>query len=261
MTPELQTVTQETAVAAATAAGQYVTHILVKENAAEGHSVQPDAATIYYSLQDQNLRDQQAYQTEEQVATIDSEGQFEPPKEGNSATHVLEADVTYDAQIDANKGHVDPDPSAELNTSTDQQSFQSSQNNQHTAHEDHQQRELGTEAPLSQVDSNRRDQQQQYYTQNGGTQRGYQNQRARGIGYGGRGRGYANGRGRGRRNNEALYNAVPTQRGYTNGRGQYYGQGNYYARNYNNGRGRGRRNSEMPYNMAPSQRSAIAATN
>lgn len=264
MTPELQTVTQQTAAAAATAAGQFVTQVYVHEKSAEGHVFHPEAeaATIYYPPQDHSGTEQNLYQTETYSATSAGGGdQLSSVGEDNSLSqYVAENGSSFEvSQSDISQSPKNHSPTLDHESHPNAEQLPSHpqvphQKQQQPAPEGH--RELDPEPELHQrqPEYQRRDQ-QQYYSQNGGTPRGYQGQRGgRGMGYGsGRGRGYMNVRG-GR-----------TGRGgsYSGGRGQYYDQGNYYPRNYNSGRGRGRRSDEMVYNhgAGPSQKSAIAATN
>eukprot|EP00252_Welwitschia_mirabilis_P008215 TRINITY_DN1994_c0_g1_i1.p1 TRINITY_DN1994_c0_g1~~TRINITY_DN1994_c0_g1_i1.p1 ORF type:complete len:396 (-),score=57.44 TRINITY_DN1994_c0_g1_i1:682-1869(-) len=99
MTPELQTVTQETAVAAANAAG-YVTQILVHEHVAEGSQLQPDAAPMYFSLPDQSTDNQHVMHQAEHVSPVDATDQLESAREDNSATeHMSETAASYEAQV------------------------------------------------------------------------------------------------------------------------------------------------------------------
>lgn len=266
MTPELQTVTQQTAAAAATAAGQFVTQVYVHEKSAEGHVFHPEAeaATMYYPPQDHSGTEQNLYQAEEYSATSAGGGdQLSSVGEDNSSSqYVAENGSSFEvSQSDISQSPKNPSPTLDHESHAHAEQLPShpqvphqKQQQQQPVTEDHQELDLEPEVHQRQQEYQRRDQ-QQYYSQNGGMSRGYQGQRGgRGMGYGsGRGRGYMNGRG-GR-----------TGRGgsYSGGRGQYYEQGNYYPRNYNSGRGRGRKSDEMVYNHAtgPSQKSAIAATN
>lgn len=263
MTPELQTVTQQTAAAAATAAGQFVTQVYVHEKSAEGHAFHPEAeaATIYYPPQDHSGTEQNLYQAEAYSGTSAGGGdQLSSVGEDNLSQYVAENGSSFEvSQSDISQSPKNPSPTLDHESHANAEQLPSHpqvphQKLQQPAPEGHQELDLEPEVHQRQPEYQRRDQ-QQYYSQNGGTSRGYQGQRgARGMGYGsGRGRGYMNVRG-GR-----------TVRGgsYSGGRGQYYDQGNYYPRNYNSGRGRGRRSDEMVYNhgTGPSQKSAIAATN
>lgn len=261
MTPELQTVTQQTAAAAATAAGQFVTQVYVHEKSAEGHVFHPEAeaAMIHYAPQDHSGTEQKLYEAEEYSATSAGGGdQLNSVGEENSyAQYVAENGSSFEvSQSDISQSPKNPSPTLDHESHAEQLPSHSQvphQKQQQAVPEGHQELDLEPEVHQRQSEYQRRDQ-QQYYSQNGGMSRGYQGQRGgRGMGYGGgRGRGYMNGRG-GR-----------TGRGgsYSGGRGQYYDQGNYYPRN-NSGRGRGRKSDEMVYNQAtgPSQKSAIAATN
>lgn len=264
MTPELQTVTQQTAAAAATAAGQFVTQVYVHEKSAEGHVFNPEAeaATIYYPPQDHSGTEQNLYQTETYSATSAGGGdQLSSVGEDNSLSqYVAENGSSFEvSQSDISQSPKNHSPTLDHESHPNAEQLPSHpqvphQKQQQPAPEGHRELDAEPELQQRQPEYQRRDQ-QQYYSQNGGTSRGYQGQRGgRGMGYGsGRGRGYMNVRG-GR-----------TGRGgsYSGGRGQYYDQGNYYPRNYNSGRGRGRRSDEMVYNhgTGPSQKSAIAATN
>lgn len=264
MTPELQTVTQQTAAAAATAAGQFVTQVYVHEKSAEGHVFNPEAeaATIYYPPQDHSGTEQNLYQTETYSATSAGGGdQLGSVGEDNSLSqYVAENGSSFEvSQSDISQSPKNHSPTLDHESHPNAEQLPSHpqvphQKQQQPAPEGHRELDAEPELQQRQPEYQRRDQ-QQYYSQNGGTSRGYQGQRGgRGMGYGsGRGRGYMNVRG-GR-----------TGRGgsYSGGRGQYYDQGNYYPRNYNSGRGRGRRSDEMVYNhgTGPSQKSAIAATN
>eukprot|EP01018_Ginkgo_biloba_P016981 Gb_07583 [translate_table: standard] len=261
MTPELQTVSQQTAAAAATAAGQYVTQILVQETSAEGPVFQTEGATTYYPPQDQSGAEQQFYQTEENSAA--PVGAVEQSNSvGVNSSYVAETNASFEIpQSEVNEIPVNTSAASDQDDSQPQQLPFHSQlpqpKQQQQLHEARQQLEPEPEEN-QQLQPERKEHQQhpQYHSQNGGTSRGYQGQKgARGMGYGGggRGRGYINGRGsRGGRGG-----------GYSNGRGQYYDQGNYYPRNYYSGRGRGGKGGGVMYNLAAgsSEDSAIAGTN
>ncbi|GLJ44986.1 hypothetical protein SUGI_0946950 [Cryptomeria japonica] len=244
MIPEFQTISQQTAAAAATTAGQYVTQALAQDSSAEGNIYHTEAPTVYYKPEDQSHEEQKFYHTEEYNGTpdgtedpLDSVGEVNP-----SALYVPQNDTSLeDTQSYANQ-NASLDPALEQRESHMEPLMSQSQVPQQKQHspvqQGHQELELDPKVHEQQQEYKHKESQQhaQYHSQNGGSSRGYQGQRGgRGMGYGGgRGRGYTNGRGRFGRGG-----------GYSNGRGQYYEQGNYYRRNFNSGRGRGRRNTEM----------------
>ncbi|KAH9329525.1 hypothetical protein KI387_001633 [Taxus chinensis] len=248
MTPELQTVSQQTAAAAATAVGQYVTQALAHENSAEGYMYQTEATTVYYQPEDQSGEEHKLYQTEEyNVTPAGAEHPSDSVEELNpAARYDTQNETSFEvAQSDADQIPTNLIPTVEQQESHTEHLLSESQvpqqKQQPPVQLGHQQLDLDLKANQQQLEHEHRDNQQhsQYHSQNGGPSRVYQGQRGgRGMGYGvGRGRGFMNGRG----------GRFGRGGGYSNGRGQYYEQGNYYRRNYNNGRGRGRKSAEMMY--------------
>eukprot|EP00249_Psilotum_nudum_P022684 c28609_g2_i1 orf=398-2038(+) len=227
MAPELQMVSQETAAAAATVAGQYATKALVDEASLVVGSLEVEEPSPFYTLQDQ----------------ASSQQQFSPPGEEFMPSNSVAASISLELPN-----------SHDIINSTPTYTSESS-----ALHEDIPQ--LSTLDVTDQVSAGRdlvsegeqvwvqqqeeevsprpKTMQQQPRMSNAIGPRGYQGPRGRGMGYGGRGRGYANGRGRGGRG-----------AGYLNGRGggQSYDQAGYYTRNYY-GRGSGRNARGMPYNV------------
>lgn len=244
MTPELQMVSQQTAAAVATAAGQYASQMLMHEASVGAGTLDSDSASMYFPHQDPATAQQMLFQTGEHYTsslTVDnsletSDGHLS----GNSAVP-YPSDSTVTDGIPQFGSQVDAVEMVPVNSSSMPEKQQIDPLDQPAQPEEpHQLQELQQE-------------QQSIVSNVSVGPRGYQGPRGgRGLGYGtgGRGRGYVNGRGRGGRGV------------YTNGRnGQYYAQGGYYPRNYyGRGTGRGARGGGPMYNgYANGQATTVAA--
>ncbi|KAJ7526367.1 hypothetical protein O6H91_16G003400 [Diphasiastrum complanatum] len=214
MTPELQTVTQQTAAAAASAASQYVSKILISEPMVGNHISEAEGFSVHETHQ---ASFQHHYLDGESVATI-------PVSAGNEllpADSSIAVNTSYNA---SEHSSVTVDVPQHLIGQQEEDQMALSPG---SASEQVEQLQQEVIQPLPPT----RQRQQHNPPQNGGVPRGggYQGARGSGRGYGygmgGRGRGYANGRGnRG-------------GRGYSYGRGgQFYDQGGYYPRNQYGGR-------------------------
>eukprot|EP00249_Psilotum_nudum_P022683 c28609_g1_i1 orf=92-1705(+) len=198
MTPELQTVSEQTAAAAATTAGQYAVEALAPDPSRSSDVLEiKEASSLCSNQQDQDQSQQQLFQNEDEHIPSD------PLETTASSLDLPDSDS----------------PSAlESGTTAIECDSQNVVDQMGTEPEVPQLEEIKSSVPPQQ----QHDQQTNVFQTVG--PRGYQGTRGRGTiyGIGGRGRGYLNGRGRGVRGGY-----------YANGgRGQYYMQGGYFPRNY-----------------------------
>lgn len=228
MIPELQTVSQQTAAAAATATGQYASQLLIHEGSIGDGLLQSEDAPVYFSLQEQATAQQLPFQSREHFIA--------QPMTGNATSEASGADSTVNSSETSTGDEILKVRAQE--TPGDRGSFPDGVQ---------QEQDIAASADPSQPEELQepQEQQEQSHVPNVSVgPRGYQSSKGGGRVYnhgtGGRGRGYTNGRsGRGGRS------------GYRNGRGgQFYDQGGYYPRNYygRGGIGRGMRGGSSTYN-------------
>lgn len=220
MTPELQTVSQQTAVAVATAAGQYASQMLLHEPSG-GAGIDP--ASIYVSYQDPVTAHQVLLQTGQHYIPT--------PLEVNNGLETSDGLLTVNSTAPSDNT---ADEGAQVGSQADADKMMADNTSSvpevhHIPEIDHSTQALELEEPQQLQEQ----QKQQSFVSNVSVgPRGLQGPKGGGRGLvhgpGSRGRGYTNGRGRSARG------------GYANGRnGQYYDQTGYYPRNYY-GRGGGR---------------------
>lgn len=237
MIPELQTVTQQTAVAAASATAQYASQLLIHK-AGDGPAL--DDAIVYFSPQEHTSQ-QPPYHIGEHY-----------PSQPLAATASFDASEVHFGTNSSEISNEDKVDSRAL-PDDDRQSLPNGVQHEHD----------GSKATDSLqhegLQEHEGQPQEQGHVPNVSVgPRGHQGPKGGGRGNnhatGGRGRGYANGRGG--RNGGG-------RGGYGNGwSGQYYDQGGYYPRSYNGrGGGRGTRGGNSTYNGYTNGQAARATNN
>lgn len=222
-TPELKTISHETAATAATAAGQYVPEVFMHHLSAEDELLHLEHVSKYTQQQDQTDTQQHFNQDEECSTPVDTDELSNSVVDGNC----FPESNTPSENVQTETKPIPPsiNDETERNESKDQQLPSISKSTEEMQQSQHIQLSW----------------QQQQFVRNGGMLRSSQNQRGgRSMGYGGggRGRSYFNGRGsrRGRGGS------------YSDGHGQFHDQGGLSPRNNYSRRGKVGRGVGIVYN-------------
>lgn len=227
-TPELKTISHETAAAAATAAEQYVPEVFMHHFSAEDELLQLENVSNYIQQQDQTDTQQHFYQEEECSNPVETDELSNSVLDRNC----FPESNTPSEHVQTETKPIPPNLNDELeqNESQHQQLPSISKSTQEMQQHDQQQ-------PQHMQFS----WQQLQYAQNGGMLRSSQSQRGgRSMGYGGGGRG------------RSYMNARGSRRGrggsYSDGHGQFHDQGGPSPRNYYSRRGKAARGAGIVYN-------------
>lgn len=243
-TPELKTISHETAAAAATAAGQYVPEVFMHHSSAEDELLQLEHVPNYIQQQDQMDIHQHFYQVEECSNPVETDELSNSVVDGNS----FPEGNTPSENVQTETKPIPPilDDELEQNESQHQQLPSISKSTQEMLqHDQHQPQNM--QLSWQQKHDQQHPQhmqlswQQQQYARNGGMLRSSQTQRGgRSMGYGGGGRGRSHMNGRGSRGGRGG--------SYSDGHEQFHDQGGPSPRNYYSRRGKAGRGAGIVYN-------------
>lgn len=225
-TPELKTISHETAATTATAAGQYVPEVFMHHFSAEDELLRLEHVSNYIQQQDQTDTQQHFNQEEECFTPVDTDELSNSVVDGNC----FPESNTPSENVQTETKPILPS----INDEVEQKESQHQQLPPISKSTEEMQ-----EHDMQQSQHLQLSWQQQQYVRNGGMLRSSQSQRGgRSYGGGGRGRSYFNGRGsrRGRGGS------------YSDGHKQFHDQGGLSSRNYHSRRGKVGRGVGTVYN-------------
>lgn len=225
-TPELKTISHETAATTATAAGQYVPEVFMHHFSAEDELLRLEHVSNYIQQQDQTDTQQHFNQEEECFTPVDTDELSNSVVDGNC----FPESNTPSENVQTETKPILPS----INDEVEQKESQHQQLPPISKSTEEMQ-----EHDMQQSQHLQLSWQQQQYVRNGGMLRSSQSQRGgRSYGGGGRGRSYFNGRGsrRGRGGS------------YSDGHKQFHDQGGLSPRNYHSRRGKVGRGVGTVYN-------------